>query len=133
MKTVMVSESTAARLSLLARAWNVDEGGAVARLLDEFTIGGAEGRAASEGDSSQLGVHAVYNGQRIEGRFHLETGRLEVVKGPCAGDSFKSPSGAAIAVVQTLNPRVNPNRNGWTFWTVTSTGETLQSRRRDAM
>ena len=35
----------------------------------------------------------------------------------------------AIAVVTGLHPEVNPNRNGWSFWTITATGKRLQSIR----
>ena len=36
----------------------------------------------------------------------------------------------AIEVVRSINPDVNPNRNGWYVWTVTDTGQPLQSLRR---
>ncbi|MBY8845835.1 hypothetical protein [Streptomyces sp. SP2-10] len=37
---------------------------------------------------------------------------------------------AAALRVRALNRHVDPQRNGWTFWTVTATGNLLQSVRR---
>jgi hypothetical protein len=42
----------------------------------------------------------------------------EISSGPLAGRSFKSPSEAARAVIEQVNPAVNSNRNGMTFWRV---------------
>jgi hypothetical protein len=41
---------------------------------------------------------------------------VEILDGPLAGKSFKTPTGAARAVVHRYNPDVNDNRNGWLFW-----------------
>jgi hypothetical protein len=38
------------------------------------------------------------------------------------GESFRSPTGAARAVVRHYNPSVNDNRNGWGFWQIDSGG-----------
>ncbi len=76
-----------------------------------------------------VSVHAIYNGTRIDGRYHPATGKLEITSGVLARQVFKTPSGAAIAVVRAHNPGVKPNRNGWTFWVVTETGKLLQSLR----
>lgn len=126
MPTITVSSSTADRLGLIARAWSVTPDTAVARLLDNFMTD-PDGTSAPATDAVR--VHALYGGERIEGEYHVASSRLDITAGPCAGRSFKTPSGAAIAVVQARNPRVNPNRNDWSFWIVTDTGETLQSRR----
>jgi hypothetical protein len=130
MPNISVTTANADRLLLLARAWGVSADTALGRLLDDFMSNGAEAPAEvpAEGDGG-IAVHAVYGGQRIEGRFFPISGRLEILSGPCSGRSFKSPSGAAIAVVQAVNPTVNPNRNGWSFWIVSDTGRTLQSAR----
>jgi hypothetical protein len=53
---------------------------------------------------------------------------VTIPSGPGRGE-YETPSGAAVAVVHALNPHVNPNRNGWSFWTVTATGQLLQSIR----
>jgi hypothetical protein len=74
-------------------------------------------------------IHAVYEGHRTRGVYEPATRRVTIVDGPLAARSFKSPSGAAIAVVSHYRPGVNPNRNGWSFWTVTDSGDLLQSLR----
>ena len=76
-----------------------------------------------------VAVHAVYDGQRTAGVYDQATHRVTISEGPLAGTSYKSPSGAAIAVVTNCRPDVNPNRNGWSFWTVTTTGRLLQTLR----
>ena len=88
------------------------------------------GGAALTGEPEDgVSVHAIYNGTRIDGRYHPATGKLEITSGVLARQVFKTPSGAAIAVVRAHNPGVKPNRNGWTFWVVTETGKLLQSLR----
>jgi hypothetical protein len=128
MAMLSVSSNTHDRITLLTRAWAVSEDEAIARLLDAFQDGAQPGRTASN-EEGQIRVHALYDGVRAEGVYHQRTGKLDIVAGPAAGQSFKRPSGAAIAVVQAVNPRVNPNRNGWSFWIVDDDGKTLQSRR----
>jgi hypothetical protein len=73
----------------------------------------------------------VYEGQRIDAIYHTRTKRVDAGTGVLAGQSFKSPSGAAMAIVRALNPKVHPNRNGWTFWTITQTGKTLEAIKPD--
>ncbi|MEU0104244.1 hypothetical protein ABZ313_02605 [Streptomyces sp. NPDC006251] len=80
--------------------------------------------------SDGVRVHAVYRGERIQGLFHTATRSLTVTRGPLAGQSFLSPSAAAMAVIQDLNPDRSPNTNGWLFWRVTSSGAELKSLRR---
>jgi hypothetical protein len=48
--------------------------------------------------------------------------RVEIIDGPLKGRSFRSPTGAARAVVREYNPRVNDNRNGWGFWQIDNGG-----------
>lgn len=85
-------------------------------------------RRAGEGFEAGVEVHATYEGQRITGRYDTSTRGLTVTSGPARG-LYGSPSGAAVAVVKGINPHVNPSRNGWSFWTVSATGEILQSIR----
>src|SRR5687767_3429214 len=69
-------------------------------------------------------VYGEYNGERVEGKYLPATKRLTVTTGTLAGQSFKSPSGAARAVVAVLNPeRTATQTNGWRFW---HDAETLQ-------
>ncbi|MFG2563569.1 hypothetical protein [Streptomyces sp. NPDC048496] len=73
-------------------------------------------------------IHAIYEGQRTQAFYDPSSRIVTIHSGPGRGE-YESPSGAAVAVVRALNPHVNPNRNGWAFWTVTATGNLLQSIR----
>jgi hypothetical protein len=131
MKSILVTDGVHERIALLGRAWSYTDGEVVRRLLDEFS---SSERRPGDADSSvaradDVAVHAVYEGNRIEGVFRPDTKGLDITTGVLAGRSFKSPSGAAIAVVQAHNPDVHPNRNGWSFWIVTESGQWLQSIR----
>jgi hypothetical protein len=127
MRTIDIPDDVDDDLALLARAWRTTKGAAVRRLLQEY----AQPSATSPATTALGGVaiHAIYEGQRTNATYDPVTKRVDVTAGQLAGRSFKSPSGAAIAVVQHQNPAVHPNRNGWTFWTVTDSGELLQSLR----
>ncbi|GAA3599318.1 hypothetical protein GCM10022235_84000 [Kribbella ginsengisoli] len=128
MRNIPVGDRTGSEIELLARAWKVTEGEVVDRLLDEFRRDRTPGPAVSSGGDS-VPVHAVYREIRVEGAYNPASLALTITKGPGEGHKYRSPSAAAIAVVSALNPSVSPNRNGWGFWTVTSTGKRLQSIR----
>lgn len=123
-----VTGAAAEKVRLLATAWKTTENEVILRLLEDFlSHGRGPARAVSP---DRLAVHAIYNGNRVEGEFEPHTGRVIIGNGPLAGRAYRSPSGAAIAVVQSLNPTVSPSRNGWNFWVITDTGEFLGSLRR---
>lgn len=125
--------SVYADLRLLAQAWGVDDGAAVERLISEFRQAGAAAPACADepldGRSDWIDVHADYEGTRVTGKYNKITSAVRITSGITRLRTHKSPSGAAIAVVSELNPKVNPNRNGWTFWTMSPSGETLQQVR----
>ncbi|MEU6178905.1 GmrSD restriction endonuclease domain-containing protein [Streptomyces coeruleorubidus] len=73
-------------------------------------------------------IHSIYEGRRVDAYYDPSSRVVRISSGPGRGE-YESPSGAAVAVVHALNPHVNPNRNGWSFWTVTATGQLLQSIR----
>ncbi len=73
-------------------------------------------------------IHAVYEGRCVDAYYDPASRVVRIPSGPGRGE-YETPSGAAVALVHALNPHVNPNRNGWTFWTVTATGLLLQSIR----
>ncbi|MEU1007683.1 hypothetical protein [Streptomyces sp. NPDC005890] len=73
-------------------------------------------------------IHAVYESHRATALYDPVSRTVTIPSGPGRGQ-YDTPSGAAVAVVRALNPQVNPNRNGWSFWTVTATGALLQSIR----
>lgn len=125
---IEVSAEAHARIRLLQAAWHATEAAVIDRLLDAF----AQPQPASADqlrDQNELEVRASYEGHFIKGTFDKRTHSLRIDEGPLAGQSFKSPSGAAMAIVRQVKPDVHSNRNGWTFWTVTDTGYPLQSVR----
>lgn len=74
--------------------------------------------ASKEGAEKErrVGVYVDYEGHRTRGNYDRDTKRIDITSGPLAGQSFKTPTGAARAVVAYYKPDVNPNRNGWSFW-----------------
>ncbi|MEV7568634.1 hypothetical protein [Streptomyces tanashiensis] len=126
-----LGKEDAAKVTLLKRAWGVDEAGVVHRLL-EFFESGAGGPAVSPPAAAvaagTVGVHARYDGHRIAAEFDPASQSVTILSGPAEG-RYKSPSGAATAVLQAYNPGVAPHRNGWSFWVVDSSGARLQSLR----
>ncbi|SDZ29848.1 hypothetical protein SAMN05421684_4283 [Asanoa ishikariensis] len=79
-------------------------------------------------EDEEVAVHVIYKKTRVDGIFNKANHELRITKGPLAGRTFSSPSNAAIAVVEKLNPaREFSNTNGRTFWLVTATGRTLRS------
>lgn len=124
MRILKVSAEVYDTVQLLAKALGTTEDGALRRLIEEYRP-----KPAHETEPAGRPVHAVYDGNRIEGRYHPETEKVVITSEPLAGLSFKSPSGAAIAVVRHYRPEVNPNRNGWSFWTLTENGQLLNSIR----
>ncbi|MEU5527682.1 hypothetical protein ABZ744_12150 [Micromonospora chersina] len=129
MAEIAVSSGVQERIALLSLAWGISEGEAVERLLNEFQKSGQ--RRLAPNVDKRIPVHAVYEGSRTDGLFDPGSEVLEITSGALAGKRFRSPSGAAAAVVGAANPRVRPNRNGWAFWVCTDTGSILQMIRRE--
>lgn len=93
-------------------------------------VGVSPSRIAHEaaGHPEAIDVHAKYLGRVIEAVFDRSTNTVTVTSGELAGKSYTSPSSAAIAVVEALNPgREAANTNGRLFWLVKSTGQPLRS------
>lgn len=67
-------------------------------------------------------IYADYEGNRTRARYFTPA-RVEITDGPLKGRSFRSPTGAARAVVRHYNPSVNDNRNGWSFWRIDNGGD----------
>ncbi|MBC6449626.1 hypothetical protein [Actinokineospora xionganensis] len=130
LSNIEIFEADFERIKLLQRAWNGSAATVVNRLLDSFMREQPHVPEGEPADPGEIRVHATYEGVWIDGLFEPVTERLLITNGDLAGQRFKSPSGAAAAVVRLLNPDVHPNRNGWTFWTVTDTGHLLGSLRR---
>ncbi|MFJ6214758.1 hypothetical protein ACIQGZ_15705 [Streptomyces sp. NPDC092296] len=122
---IVVSGSTKEQVRLLAAGAGISEGEMVSRLVKSFLESAHTGNIE---EAAGVKVHAVYEGQRADGQYDPATRSLTITSGPAQG-WYKSPSGAAAAVLQAHNPGINPNRNGWSFWTVTTTGKLLQTIR----
>lgn len=132
MRTISgVPERDYQQIRFLATTLNLTDGEVVGFLLRRLAeLSAHDGNAAPRQPiSRQTDIHVVYEGKRVEATFDRETEAVTVSTGSLGGQRFRSPSGAAIAVVQELNPTVSPNRNGWTFWVVTATGRPLESIR----
>ena len=117
-------------LLLVAHARGEPPGETVGFLLEYFRQGAAGAAATTVHTAPQgVAVHAIYQGQRVEGSYDPMSNSLTVTSGTLAGQPFNTPSGAANAVVASIKPGVTPNRSGFDFWFVTSTGRTLRSVR----
>jgi hypothetical protein len=109
---------------------DVDEPPADDEVIAEDTTAPTLGGAAVQELRTEHGVeiHAIYESRRVNGYYDPSSRTVTIPSGHGRG-AYETPSGAAVAVVHALNPHVNPNRNGWSFWIVTATGQTLQSIR----
>lgn len=117
--TIEVDESTLRALELAAHIANISVGQVVARLVNQASISRPSVRDTDTPPTpGGIAVTNTYRGHRTSGRYYPDTKRIEISSGPLAGRSFKTPSEAARAVIEQLNPAVNSNRNGKTFWRV---------------
>jgi hypothetical protein len=117
MAAIEVDDGVKRTVSFAARMADVTEGEIVRRLVAASSL------AAEEPDPGQKGVpiYADYEGHRTRA-LYFAPARVEIVDGPLKGKSFKTPTGAARAVVRHYNPSVNDNRNGWGFWQLDNGG-----------
>jgi hypothetical protein len=110
-----------------ARLFGVSEAEVVARAMRQFSEQGADAVRPARDPWTPVDVYGEYDGTRVEGQYLPATRRLTVTSAPIAGSSFKSPSGAARAVVAALNPaRTATQTNGWRFWHLAETHERLE-------
>ena len=131
MPIVEVDQQTDDYLALAAKVAGISKGQVVAQLVVLATSEPTSGATARSSGDRTVPIHADYEGHRTNALFVRGPGRIEIADGPLAGESFKTPSEAAVRVVREYNPEVNPNRNGWTFWMITETGAPLQTIRYD--
>ncbi|WP_370946690.1 hypothetical protein AB5J62_03760 [Amycolatopsis sp. cg5] len=129
MSKIEISESAKEKIKLLQQAWVTTESGVIDRLLQSFADRQIVPAPPPPDSQSEVPVHAQYEGTRIEGLFNTQSQSLTITNGELSGRQFKSPSGAAMAMVRHLKPSVHNNRNGWTFWTITANGHPLQTLR----
>lgn len=110
------------QVALLARALEMTTSETIAHLLQHYAQAAPETPAHTE---VLVPVYAIYQRRRIEGQFDRRTGALAILAGPGAGQ-YKTPSGAARAVVTALRPTVSPIRTGWQFWRLSENGAQLE-------
>lgn len=117
MATIEVDDAVKRTVSFAARMADVTEGEILRRLI------AANSLEATERDLRQEGVpiYADYEGHRTQA-VYFAPARVEIIDGPLKGRSFRSPTGAARAIVRHYNPSVNDNRNGWLFWQIDNDG-----------
>ncbi|WP_045875876.1 hypothetical protein [Pseudofrankia sp. DC12] len=133
--SVEVDDQTYRSLALAARIGGCTTGEVVARLVAETSMPTLPASTEAEGKQHSktadvVAVYADYEGHRTQGRYDLKTSRIDITSGPMRGQSFKSPTGAARAVVAHYKPSVSPHRNGWSFWVLDDgSGRFLQSIR----
>lgn len=129
---VEVDERTHRSLEFAARMSGCSAGEVVARLVATASMPAPAREETTHRESSGgVGVFADYEGRRTQGSYYPKTTRIDITSGPLAGQSFKTPTGAARAVVALYKPGISPNRNGWSFWMLDDgSGRFLQSIRR---
>lgn len=132
-ETIEVDEQTFRSLEFAARVSGCTAGEVVARLVAAASMPPPRARDETEHSEEAAGmaVYADYEGHRTHGRYDPKTTRIDIVSGPLVGRSFKTPTGAARAVVAHYKPGVSPNRNGWSFWVLDDgSGRFVQSIRK---
>ncbi len=128
MPVIEVDERTYAQVRFAARMASLTEADVVARAVDAF-VRSDEGRPVRD-PWDPVPVYAEYGEHRVEALYLPANHRVTVTTPPVAGQSFRSPSGAARAVVTAVNPTRNATQtNGWKFWHVAATGDRLEALR----
>ncbi len=129
---IEVDDQTYRSLEFAARMAKTTTGEVVARLVAQASVPETTAAATdAKSTSASVNVYADYDGHRTRGVFDPTTSRIDITSGSLAGRSFKTPTGAARAIVTHHNPGVNPNRNGWLFWMLDDgSGKTLKTIQR---
>ena len=117
MANIEVDDSSKQAVTFGARMANTTESEIIRRLIAASSLAVDQPRPADKG----VPIYADYEGHRTRALF-FSPARVEIIDGPLKGQSFKTPTGAARAVVRHYNPSVNDNRNGWGFWQVDNGG-----------
>src|SRR4051794_33421448 len=101
MASIEVDGTTKRTVSFAARMAEVSEGEIIRRLVNASALARVDPEPVQEG----IEIYADYEGHRVQARYFAPA-RVEIVDGPLAGQSFKTPTGAARAVVRLYNPSV---------------------------
>lgn len=110
---IEVDDDTKRSVAFAAQMAGITEAEIVRRMLNAASFSAQEDALGSTG----VPIYADYGGRRTRALYFAPS-RVEITDGPLKGQSFKSPTGAARAVVRHYNPGVNDNRNGWGFWQI---------------
>lgn len=117
-----VDARTYAHVRFAARMAGVSEATIVARAVAVFVD---EGRADRD-PWEPVQIFGEYADAQVDGLYVPATRRVTITSEPLAGERFRSPSGAARAVVLAINPgRRATQTNGWRFWRIAATGDRL--------
>ncbi len=117
MVSIEVDEATKRMVSFAAHVANVTEAEIIRRVISESSLTSESPHSAV----TSVPIYADYEGHRTRA-LYFPPSRVEITDGPLAGKPFKSPTGAARAVVRHYNSSVNDNRNGWSFWQIDNGG-----------
>jgi hypothetical protein len=129
-RTIEVDHETYLRLTFAANATNSTPGSILAGLVDAAISEATRSATDTTPSPPPVSVYGDYAGNRTHGQYDTDTTRIDITSGPLAGRSFKTPSGAAKAVIGHYNPAVIPIRTGWLFWVLDDgTRRRLQSIR----
>jgi hypothetical protein len=116
MGNVTLDEATHTYIRFAAGMFGVTEAEVIARAVRLATTRTAEDAEPLD-TWAAIPLCAEFDGKQWEASFIPATGRVRVTTEPLAGKAFKSPSGAARAIVAACKPeRASPQTNGWTFW-----------------
>ena len=117
MATIEVDGETKRTVAFAAEMAGVSEGEIVRRMV----AASAGRQEAPVTESAGVPIYADYAGHRTRA-LYFAPARVEITDGPLKGTSYKTPTGAARAVVRQYNSKVNDNRNGWGFWQLDQSG-----------
>lgn len=128
MGTVELDESTHALVRFASRMFGVTEAEVVGRAVQAYSRDRSPVERPEQRDPWRpVPVYGAYEGRRVEGLYLPATRRLTVTSDPLPDSRFKSPSGAARAVVAAVNPdRTATQTNGWRWWRLVETDERLE-------
>lgn len=128
---VQADPDDAETIRFVARAAGVEEAVVVGRALRALlTAPPADPTEAADpaDPASEVPIEAVYRRHLTTATYIPATGRVRITSGPLKDTAYRSPSGAATAVMQAANPdRTGSRVSGRRFWRVTATGERVEA------
>ncbi|MGH3926253.1 MAG: hypothetical protein ACRDTT_25880 [Pseudonocardiaceae bacterium] len=108
--TIEVDDHTYRSLEFAARMSHTTAGQVVARLVEEASMPQPAAEDEQPASARLIAIFADYEGHRTRATYDPDTTRVDITSGPLQGSSFKTPTGAARAVVRHYKPKISPNR-----------------------